>query len=89
LGGEAGFELADFIGGADEQSIDGADASAHFIRRSKLHQCVADDDAYHVARAHQDQGQQRKYQAAGQSEDNGENAEAENAGEHGESGVTA
>jgi len=68
LRGDAGFELADFVGRTDEQPVDGADASAHLVRRSKLHQGVAYDDAHHIACANQDQRNNGQRQVAGQSE---------------------
>ena len=60
LGGEAGFELADFVGGADEDHIDSADAAAHLVGRAELDEGVADDHADHVAGADEDQGGHRK-----------------------------
>ena len=34
LGGESAFEFAEFVGCADEEGVDGADAATHFGRRS-------------------------------------------------------
>ena len=45
LGDETGLESAKFVGGADEEAVDGADATAFFIRSEKLDEGVADDDA--------------------------------------------
>ena len=52
-GGQAGFEAADLVAGADEDVVHGADAAAHVIGREDLHQGVADDDRDVIDRADQ------------------------------------
>src|SRR5258708_4396815 len=41
-GGHAALELAELVGGVDEQEVHGADTAAHFIGCGKLHQRKAD-----------------------------------------------
>jgi len=45
MGGDAGFELAQFVGCANKYCCHGADPAAHFIRGDDLHQVLADEDA--------------------------------------------
>src|SRR5215469_2640103 len=54
MGGQAGLEFAKFVGGADEDHVDGIDPAAHSVWRSHLHQDSANYHADHVAHAHQE-----------------------------------
>ena len=60
LGNGAGFELAHFIRGADEEIVHGGNASAFFIRCEQLNQRVSYDDADIVHRAAEKQHQERQ-----------------------------
>ena len=60
LGGEARFELAEFVGGADEDHVDGVDAAAHFVGSGDLDQGAADDHADHVGGADHHECEQRE-----------------------------
>jgi hypothetical protein len=43
--GDAALELAELVGGVDEQEVHRTDAAAHLVRRRKLHQRETDHDA--------------------------------------------
>jgi len=45
LGDDAGLEAAQFVRCADEETVDGRNAAALFVRRQQLHQRMANDDA--------------------------------------------
>ena len=42
MGNSAGFEAAQFIGGVDEDGVDGGDAASKGVGRSHLDEDVAD-----------------------------------------------
>jgi hypothetical protein len=50
---KTGFELAQLVGSADEDHIHGVDAAAHFIRRAKLYEHLANNHANDVRRANE------------------------------------
>ena len=81
-GGDARFEFAQLVGGADEHGIDRADAPADVVRRFVLHQKVADVDAHHVARAEEEQGAQGHREAAGEAHRQRGQAEHGDTAEH-------
>ena len=74
-GGAAGHEGAEFVGGADEDRLDGDHAAAQRIGRGQRHQCAADIDADHVGGAEHEHGQEREPVVLRQAEDDGRHAE--------------
>jgi hypothetical protein len=74
--------LAQFIRGADEHGIDGADAPADRIRRLELHQHVPDVNADHVGAAQHRQRHERDHKTPGQAEHDRRHAEQGDACEH-------
>jgi hypothetical protein len=55
VGGEAAFVLAELVGCAEEEPVDGADAATHFGRRGQLQDAGTDDHRDHVAGSDDDQ----------------------------------
>ena len=53
----AGFKFSELIGRADKYLIDRTDPTPHFIRRSKLYQGRADNNADNIGPAKNDQCQ--------------------------------
>lgn len=86
-GGEAAFELAELVGGADEEPVDGADAAAHLGRGGELEHAGAYDDGDHVAGSRDDERYEAKPEIAREAEDDGGDAEDGHADEHGGSGA--
>lgn len=86
LGDEAGFEAAEFIGGADEEAVDGADAAALFVRSEKLDEGMADDDANVVGEATKKEHGEGKKEIVGKAENDRGDSEDGHRGEKSASG---
>jgi len=71
----SGAEFAEFVGGADENLVDGVDAATHLVRRPQLDQRLSDVDAEHVRGSEESERDDRQPGEGRQAEQHGESPE--------------
>ncbi len=76
LGGEAGFESAQFVARANEDIVNRRNSAAHVVGGQNLHQRMADDNADVVERAGEKEHDQRQPVISRNAEDDGGDAKA-------------
>ena len=81
-GGDAALELAELVGGVDEQEVHGADTAAHFVGGGELDQREADHHADGVGGAQDHQRQHRQPHPLRQREHHRGHAEHDHGLEH-------
>ena len=95
---KGGFKASQFVGGADEEAVNGGNASAFFVGGEELDERMADDDAHVVHRAASDHHEeckpepnrigdgQAKTVLIGDAEQNGGDAKSGDGEQHGAPG---
>lgn len=83
----SGLEAAEFVGGSDEETVDGLNAAAHVVGGEELDEGMSNDDGDHVDGSQENEHQEREGEGAGETEDDGEDSESDNRPEEGFSGA--
>ncbi len=78
----AAFEVAELVGGIDEQEVHCTNPAAHRVGGGELHQREADHHAHRIGGAHRGQRQQRQPQPVRQREHDGAETEGDHRLEH-------